>query len=394
MILRPYGLVVDGDLEIGLELVLEQGVIQEIRPHTGVPGSFVVSPAFVNAHSHFEYRGMQDQLEGQDYTAWIRELTQRKAEQSMEEVREDCLLAAEENRESGIAMVLEHSDRPYSGAAMRQFGLRGAIMQEVITLFEQDAPEAKLQEVRSRADANRREFGGPVYLSPHAFQTVDAKTLASLGAQGQPVSIHVAETEHENEFTRRGEGPIAEFFRRLGIPFQPTGASVVQSLADLDLIRVGSQLVHCCALEAGDVEVIARSGASVAHCPRSNFRLRCPVAPVSELLSAGVRVGLGLDSAASGGPIDMFDEMRAALTASLEIGNPLTPKGVWRMATGAGHASISAHTGDSSSWEIAVGSSLPLIEIHVAGASGIEDLITEGGPEKVRWVVEKADLRA
>src|SRR4051794_25150175 len=99
-LLRPYGLVIDGRLELGLELLLADGVIQEVRPHTGIPDSFVVSAAFVNAHSHLEYRGLQGKLDAEEYWPWIHQITMAKQGQSLDEVRDDARLAAAENRQS------------------------------------------------------------------------------------------------------------------------------------------------------------------------------------------------------------------------------------------------------------------------------------------------------
>ncbi len=404
MILRPYGIVIDGVLELGLELIIEDGAIQEIRPHTGLPELFVVSPAFVNAHSHLEYRGLQGVIQEPDYPGWIREITRLKQAQTAEQVRGDCHLAAKENRVTGIGAIYEHSDRPFAGEAMNAAGLEGCIAQEVITFFEHETPQDKIRLVEANATKNREGLRGgpkspstpapdhlttracPVFLNPHAYQTVDRDTLRWLGKLGTPLSIHAAETPFENQLTRSGRGPIADFYKANNIPLPATGKSVIVSLDHLGLVRKDTQLVHCCSLEGGDLQLISQRGASVAHCPRSNSHLKCPPARVRRMLDVGITVGLGLDSAASSGPIDMFAEMRAALDTSALIGEPLTSEEVWGMATVCGAETLNQAGADLGSWRIKQGSSVPLIKIRLQAALSTEDLILEGSPDRVEWL--------
>jgi len=70
--------------------------------------------------------------------------------------------------------------------------------------------------------------------------------------------------------------------------------------------------IHAVQLGEGDVSLLAESGASVAHCPRSNRAHGHGDAPLARLLQAGIRVGIGTDSVVSIGTIDMMAEAREA----------------------------------------------------------------------------------
>lgn len=373
--------MVSGELCLGLEIVQVGKRITEIRPHTGIPDPFVVSVPFVNAHSHLEYRGFQGKLDGLEYWNWIRELTRLKATQSAEEVRADCFLAAQENKRTGVGLIGEHSDRPFSGEALASVGISGVIFQEVITLFEHKSPSAKLEEIKKKASENARHFSGRVVLSPHAIYTVDRETLLQLGDSPGPLSVHLAESTFERDFTEKGSGPIASFYEANGVPVESFGLSPTSTAATFGLVRKGVQLVHCCDLSPWDIDFIAGQGASVAHCPRSNVALKCPIAPIGKLVEKGVRVGLGLDSAASSGPVDMFEEMRVALHVSSLNGLPLSGENVWKMA-----AEMGAETLGFDDWKMRPGYEGNLIAIEVENAQTAEDLIREGSPERVRWL--------
>ncbi len=377
MVLRPYGIVRAGILEFGDELIVEDGVAVDRRSATGPSDAFIVSSAFTNAHSHLEYRGLQDKIFAADYWPWIRELTQFKGSETADHVTAACLLAAAENRRTGVAWIGEHSDRPGSAQALLQFNICGVLFQEIITFFERESPEAKLATVLQRREAAAITFSGPTYYAAHAFQTVDATTLREIARSEEPFSMHVAETTFESELTENGTGPIADFYRAFGVDVPVTGERLMQSLDSLGLVRTGAQFVHCCDVVDAEIDLLARRGVTIAHCPRSNVRLKCPFAPVRRFLEAGIVVGLGMDSAASSGAIDMFAEMRSALSSSRELGEPLTSEQVWLMATDLGYKSVpAAH----------VNSAQPLIKIECEPGASLDEIIEGSTPASVSWI--------
>jgi cytosine/adenosine deaminase-related metal-dependent hydrolase len=78
----------------------------------------------------------------------------------------------------------------------------------------------------------------------------------------------------------------------------------------------------------------------VAHCPTSNLRLGAGVAPVRDLLAAGVRVGLGVDGSASNERSDLFLEVKQALLVARGRGGPdaMTARDALRLGTRGGAA--------------------------------------------------------
>ncbi len=79
---------------------------------------------------------------------------------------------------------------------------------------------------------------------------------------------------------------------------------------------------HCIHLSPDEIERFGRSGVGVAHCPTSNLRIGAGIAPVRELLDAGVDVGLGVDGSASNERSDLFFEVKQALLVARGRGGP------------------------------------------------------------------------
>ncbi len=361
-IVRPMGFWVGDHFESGLEVELRDRAPVSWRATSLASDPIWLSPGFVNAHSHLEYRGMQGRLAGLDYWPWIRSLTELKAQETPDEVRSACALAALENRATGVVMIGEHSDRPYSAGALAEVGIRGRIFQELITFFEAADPSKKWAEVESRAAAQKWCAGLDVALNPHATWSVDRSSLERF-ASSEFVSLHVAETELEEQLFADHTGPIAEMFGRFGLEL-PRQQPLFEMLAEVGMMRPGVQFVHAGATGPKEIDLMADAGVSVAHCPRSNIALGCPLPDVRAMLDAGVLVGLGMDSAASSGPIDMFAEMRAVRGVSADE--------VWAMATTTGAASLGL---EIPSW----------IQISSA-ATTTEELIQRSQPRDVTWV--------
>ena len=138
-------------------------------------------------------------------------------------------------------------------------------------------------------------------------------------SSGLGVHLHLSETlsEHLAGVTRRGMTP-ARYFEEAGIfDFRVTAA-------------------HCTHVTADDIQILARNGVTAVHCPSSNLKLGSGVAPVPEMLTAGVNVAIGTDGASSNNNLNMFEEMHLAgiIHRGVAMNPELTPASqIIRMAT-------------------------------------------------------------
>ena len=287
------------------------GTVEDLGEGTRFDDTVII-PGFVNAHSHLEYAvygGFGDGLG--DFAEWITLHIQRKARIGWEEYVDVARFGAAQCLASGITTV---GDCSYSGAgavACAELGLRATIYLEVFGADPAQALE-RFAGVRDRvADAFSTRVRPGV--SPHAPYSVSIELYEACAELGLPISTHISESPAEVEYLRTGRGVWGGYRDLLVASPGQTGTHL---LAERDLLGPNVVAAHCVVLDEDEIGLLAATGTGVAHCPRSNAALGCGVAPLTELRTAGARVGVGTDSPASAPSFDFFEELRTVVLSA------------------------------------------------------------------------------
>jgi 5-methylthioadenosine/S-adenosylhomocysteine deaminase len=272
-------------------------------------------PGLVNLHCHAAMtlmRGIADDLA---LMTWLQEhIWPAEAKHANDEFCHDgSLLAMAEMLRAGATTVNDMYFFPEATArAALRAGMRTALGMIAIEFPTAYAPDAHgyLQKGLATRDAYRGEALLSFVFAPHAPYTVGDETLKRIAVLAEeldiPIHTHLHETrsEVEQSVAQHGMRPL-ERLRRLGL--------------------VGPRLiaVHAVHFEELELDLLAREGVNVAHCPSSNLKLASGIAPIAAMRARGMNVGFGTDGAASNNRLDPWTEMRtAALLAKGASGDP------------------------------------------------------------------------
>ena len=320
----------DPPIERGAVLIGPDGRIRAVGRDAVVPrppdvpavefDDAVILPGLINTHTHLELTGFAAQVPERQFAAWIRRLRELKTTRTPAEYVAAARRGLEECYATGVTTVADTGD---SGAVIRvlaETGGSGLAYQEVFGPHPSQAEEslAGLQErVRDLRSLATGRVG--IGVSPHAPYTVSGPLFGAVARWAReerlPLAVHVAESLAETQFLLAGSGPFAEAWLARGIPLpQSAGFTPVRWLAEHGVLSDRCLCIHAVQIDAGDARRLADSGAAVAHCPLSNLAHEHGVAPLTALLKAGVRVGLGTDSEVSVGRPDLLAEARVAAT--------------------------------------------------------------------------------
>jgi len=116
------------------------------------------------------------------------------------------------------------------------------------------------------------------------------------------------------------------------------GKSLIEHMEEIGLLGKNLSIGHCVFPTLKDIDILAKSGASVSHHPSCNLRERNGVSPVYQMIQRGVRIGIGLDGKGINDDDDFLQEMRMCYLlhrlASHELDSPyLSSRDIFRMAT-------------------------------------------------------------
>ncbi|HEU4619379.1 MAG TPA: TRZ/ATZ family hydrolase [Gammaproteobacteria bacterium] len=309
----------------GLALAIDGGRIVALLPRAEAEARYapdalherpehVLLPGLVNAHCHAGMtllRGFADDL---PLERWLHERIWPAESKwiSPAFVGDGTRLAIAEMLRGGTTCFSDMYYFPDAVAAVAvEAGMRaviGMIALDFPTAWARTADEyiGKGLEVRDRFKA---EPLISTTFAPHAPYSVSDATLTRIRQLADeldvPVHMHLHETAAEIEAA-----------------VSTTGQRPLERLRSLGLVTPGLIGVHAAHLVDDEIDTLARAGASVVHCPRSNLKLASGACRVGALLAAGVNVALGTDGAASNNRMDLWSEMEtAALLAKLVAGD-------------------------------------------------------------------------
>lgn len=342
--------VADGEVEVANGRISYVGPARDgARGDVTALGRAVILPGLVNTHTHLELTAMRGFLEEMPFRPWLLRLTMaRQAALSREALRIAARAGIAEGFLAGITTFADTCESGVVLDALVEMGARGIMYQEVFGPAPEQCDES-MRTLRQKIEALRPRQTALVTLgvSPHAPYTVSAPLFAAVTRyaldERLPVAIHAAEGEDESLLLLDGSGAFGDGLRARGIPVAPTGERPIAFLERVGALKARPLLIHCVRSDARDVAAIASHACAVAHCPASNAKLGHGIAPLVELLNAGVRVGLGSDSVASNNRMDILDEARLALLmqrSRLARHDALSAKSALELATIGGAAAL------------------------------------------------------
>jgi 5-methylthioadenosine/S-adenosylhomocysteine deaminase len=317
----------DSIVAIGPEAEI-QG-LYEARETINAQGKLVL-PGFINGHTHVPmslFRGLHADDVTLDY--WLQKyIFPAEAKNVNEEfVRWGTRLALAEQIRAGVTT---YADMYYFEDAVAEetkaAGMRG-VLSEAFVDFPAPDNKSEASTLAYTEKFLQKWQGDPLIhaaVGPHSIYTCSQKTVQGSAALARkyhaPILIHLSETKKENDdsFAKNGASPT-QYLDRIGV----LGPDVVAA--------------HCIFVDEADRKVLANRQVGCVHNPSSNMMLASGVAPVPQLRSAGVAVGLGTDGpAGSNNDFDLMEEIDlAAKLAKIANMDPLAlnSKAVVEMAT-------------------------------------------------------------
>jgi 8-oxoguanine deaminase len=312
-------------------LYIRNGFIEKVGPTMDLPESadevldlqgHLLLPGLINTHHHFYQTLTRAVPAAQDVNLfnWLKTLYPIWGRMTPEDIFISTQTALAEMALSGCTTASDHLYIFPNGSrlddeisAAHEIGVRLQASRGSMSLGESKGglpPDSVVEtEEAILADSQRliqkyhdAKAGALVQIvlapcSPFSVSSELMKQSAKLAREtGVHLHTHLAETEDEEQFC------MSKF-----------GSRPVAYMESLGWVGEDVWFAHAVYVNGEEVKTFAQHGCGVAHCPSSNMRLASGIAPIKEYLSAGVKVGLGLDGSASNDGAHMLAEVRQAM---------------------------------------------------------------------------------
>ncbi|MBL7924936.1 MAG: amidohydrolase family protein [Bacteroidia bacterium] len=303
----------------------------------------VLVPGFVNAHCHLELSHLKGKIPEREggMTGFIRALLAQRflSDEAMQV--EAMHLADHDMWAEGIVAVGDISNSSLSAEVKRDSRIRYHTFVELLGLEPAKAAAIVKQgmELLQYFTASGRHTAS---LTPHAPYSVSQRLYAGIFnsmAAGDPLSIHMQESEDELAFCRDVSGPMADFFREASFPlsdFVPFGSGrPLEHLLPSFPKQHRLQLVHNTYTNEGEMHAAESVHPQLywCLCPGANGYITGRLPDVMAMYRLGLRVTIGTDSLASNRQLSVLEELK--LISKNFPGIPFTELLKWAGLNGA-----------------------------------------------------------
>ncbi|MCK4923819.1 MAG: amidohydrolase family protein [Spirochaetes bacterium] len=295
-------LIEDGRIER-----VSRNAIEKMDGDHVIDGSRMIAiPGLINGHVHCDItlaRGLGDGLTlfEQDNQSWVSRKKWYRNELNREARHYSRMLQYAEAVKGGTTFICDVPFWWYGDdltAPFREVGIVGAVVLD----YRRDFLTGELAEKREYFDAARQlqdEGHMPIVEAP-AEEGFEDELLLRLMSWAQELDtllhLHLAETTWRMESIRAR--------------FNSTPVRYLRDLGFLNERVIGSHGVY---LNEADRKILHTSGSRIVNCPAAEMKIADGIAPVSELVSEGIPVGLGTDGALWNDSSDLFAEMKTLM---------------------------------------------------------------------------------
>lgn len=272
-----------------------------------------IFPGLVNAHCHLELSHLENLPYPGDFVAWIREVLAWKyapdgeaSDRAMARGILQCLLG-------GTTTIGDHISCDGELEILTHSPLRGRAFVEILGVVPEVAQDLLDCSFALARDFEKAKGRFQIHPTPHSVHALDADVLKKAFAQGTEMfSIHLGESEAEQEYFSEGKGMMMDLIRERGSPLRPRAPSALQVLNQEGVLDEKILAVHGNYFSPEDLDLCAQRGVSIVHCPLSHQYFGHRPFPWHRAVQAGVNIALGTDSLASARSLSMLEVMRAA----------------------------------------------------------------------------------
>jgi len=302
-------------------IIIEGNLIKEVGSGSIPPGNYdkiidgtdkIVIPGLINTHTHAAMTLLRGYADDLPLMEWLEtKIWPLEAKLTGEDCYWGTMLAITEMIKSGTTTFADmyfFMDR--AAQAVKESGIRGILSRGMVGVGPEN--EKAIADTLELADKWHKKADDRirVMFGPHAPYTCPPdylnKVLQEVAKTKLGIHMHIAETRYE--------------FETIETQY---GLSPVQHLEKIGLFNYPVLAAHCVHVTAEDIQILKMRKVGIAHNPKSNMKLASGIAPVPEMLAAGISVGIGTDGASSNNNLDMIEEMKTcALLHKVNTMNP------------------------------------------------------------------------